>query len=734
MPMTTTPDASVPGRLSRRLLIANRGEIAVRIARTARTMGITPIGVASDPDASSLHARSCSEVVRLPGSTPADTYLRIDLLLDAADRTGADAVHPGFGFLAEDAGFARTVVDAGLTWVGPRPETIAAMGDKLAAKRTMAAAGVPVLPGVELTTEHTDAEVRAAGEEVGYPLLVKATAGGGGKGMRTVRDASTLLDAVAAARREAAGAFGDDRVFLERLVARPRHLEVQILGDTHGQVVHLFERECSIQRRHQKVIEETPAPGITQAVRDALTTAAVEAARTLGYVNAGTVEFVGDETLLARLRAGDGDIDPRAAFAFLEVNTRLQVEHPVTEAVVRIRDEVAGLPRDLDLVRLQLLIAAGAPLLFGQDDVLRDGHAIEARLYAEDPAAGYLPSTGTLHAFAPAPGSGIRWDSGVAAGDEVSPFYDPMLAKVIAHAPTRLEAASRLAAALDETALLGVTTNRDLLASVLRDEAFLAGDTTTALLDERFADGVPGDGPPDNAAVELAAALAALHATTVAHAAGGVLRSIPPGFAPHRTFPVQHAFDVVSHGDGRGAPSSIIEGGQSVPDVTLRLRSGRDGSAEVEVWLGVAAGQLTTGGEITARWIAHVAAAESDRLDVELNGHGLQARILADPDGTLEIMAAGTRVLLRSWPRFPLPTEQSALGAMHAPMPGTVASIAVEAGDRVTAGQPLMTVEAMKMEHHVTAVVDGLVTKVEVQLGAQVTSGQTLVIVEPLAT
>jgi propionyl-CoA carboxylase alpha chain len=435
MPMTTTPDASTPGRLPRRLLIANRGEIAVRIARTARAMGITPIGVASDADADSLHARSCTEVVRLPGNTPADTYLRVDLLLEAAERTGADAVHPGFGFLAEDAGFARATVDAGLTWVGPRPETIAAMGDKLAAKRTMAAAGVPVLPGVELTTEHTDAEVHAAGAEVGFPLLVKATGGGGGKGMRTVQDASTLLDAVAAARREAAGAFSDDRVFLERLVARPRHLEVQILGDTHGQVLHLFERECSIQRRHQKVIEETPAPGVTPAVRDALTAAAVDAARTLGYVNAGTVEFVGDESLLSRLRAGDERVDPREAFAFLEVNTRLQVEHPVTEAVVRIRDEVAGAPRDLDLVRLQLLIAAGAPLLFDQDDVLRDGHAIEARLYAEDPAAEYLPSTGTLHVFAPAPGSGIRWDSGVVAGDEVSPFYDPMLAKVIAHAP-----------------------------------------------------------------------------------------------------------------------------------------------------------------------------------------------------------------------------------------------------------------------------------------------------------
>jgi propionyl-CoA carboxylase alpha chain len=733
MPMITTSDAGVPGRLPRRLLIANRGEIAVRIARTARAMGITPIGVASDPDASSLHARSCSEVVRLPGSTSADTYLRVDRLLEAAERTGADAVHPGFGFLAEDAGFARAVVDAGLTWVGPRPETIEAMGDKLAAKRTMATAGVPVLPGLELTTEHSDAEVRAAGEEVGFPLLVKATAGGGGKGMRTVQDASTLLDAVAAARREAAGAFGDDRVFLERLVARPRHLEVQILGDTHGQVLHLLERECSIQRRHQKVIEETPAPGITSAVRDALTSAAVEAARTLGYVNAGTVEFVGDETLLARLRAGDGDVDPRDAFAFLEVNTRLQVEHPVTEAVVRIRDEVAGVPRDLDLVRLQLLIAAGAPLLFGQDDVLRVGHAIEGRLYAEDPAAGYLPSTGILHVFTQARGAGIRWDSGVAAGDEVSPFYDPMLAKVIAHAPTRIEAASRLAAALDDTGLLGVTTNRDLLASVLRDEAFLRGDTTTAFLDERFPDGTSNDGRATSADIDLAAALAALHVTGHAHLATTVLPTLAPGSTSHGTFPVQHAFDVAGAPEHPGGDGDAIVAGGDIaptPDRTVRLRPRRDGSVEVEVRAGLPAGFLTADGEVTATWTAVVHGVTEDDLDVEVDGHRFRSRILRGPLGLVEIAAAGRRITLVEVPRFPGSRTQDAPGATRSPMPGTVASVAVTVGQEVAAGELLVTVEAMKMEHHVTAAVAGTVVEVHVAEGDAVAAEDVLVRVD----
>jgi propionyl-CoA carboxylase alpha chain len=495
-------------RLPRKVLIANRGEIAVRIARTCRSMGIATVAVHSDVDVDALHVRSCDEAVRLGGATPAESYLRTDALLDAAARTGADAVHPGYGFLSENAGFARAVTDAGLTWIGPTPDAIAAMGDKIEAKRRMASAGVPLVPGVELPD---GADVAAAGEQVGYPLLVKAAAGGGGKGMRAVHDPAHLADAVDAARREAAGAFGDGTVFLERLVASPRHLEVQVVGDTAGTVLHAFERECSIQRRHQKVVEEAPSPSIDDEVRAALCDAAVTAARAIGYVSAGTVEFVADESKLAVRRAG-GDVDPRDCFAFLEVNTRLQVEHPVTEETVRVRDQATGSLDPLDLVRVQLLVAGGHPLPFAQDQLLQTGHAIEARLYAEDPAAGYLPATGTLEAFAPAPGEGVRWDAGIVEGDVVSVHYDPMLAKVIGVGPTREEAAARLARALDHTVLVGTVTNRDLLIDVLRDERFLAADTTTAYLDERYPDDAARRFVPDDEVVDLALVAATIAA------------------------------------------------------------------------------------------------------------------------------------------------------------------------------------------------------------------------------
>jgi propionyl-CoA carboxylase alpha chain len=598
-----------------------------------------------------------------------------------------------------------------LTWVGPRPETIAAMGDKLEAKQRMADAGVPVLPSAELRHDHDDDQLRDAAGYVGYPLMVKAAAGGGGKGMRAVHDPDDLLAAVAAARREAGSAFGDDRVFLERLVARPRHLEVQVLGDTHGQVVHLFERECSIQRRHQKVVEESPAPGITPAIREALTTAATDAARALGYVSAGTVEFVGDEDVLARLRAGE-DLDPRDAFAFLEVNTRLQVEHPVTEEVVRVLDHVTGQLRELDLVRLQLLIAAGAPLLVAQDDVRQDGHAIEARLYAEDPSVGYLPATGTLHAFRPAGGAGVRWDVGVEAGDEVTPHYDPMLAKVVARAPTRVEAAARLATALDTTSLLGVTTNHDLLVAVLRDDAFLAGDTTTAFLAERFGD-TPSSPAPRPADVDRAAVVAALHATAWTHAETAVIPSLPAGFASHATLPVQLHY--------------VADDAER----TVRLLARRDGSMSVEVRVGVPAGFLTDEGEVTNELLATVRAVGPDHLDVELDGLLLHARLDRAPDGVVEVQTGGRRVRLQGQPRFPSTQARAEQGAVAAPMPGTVVGVDVEVGASVTAGQVLVRVEAMKMEHRVVATEDGEVTAVHVEVGAAVAASEALVTIEP---
>ncbi|HEY0638517.1 MAG TPA: biotin carboxylase N-terminal domain-containing protein, partial [Pseudonocardiaceae bacterium] len=431
-----------------RLLVANRGEIARRVFRTCRDLGVGTVAVFADPDAAAPHVAEADRAVRLPGAAAADTYLRADLLVAAARAAGADAVHPGYGFLSENAAFARAVLDAGLTWVGPPPEAIESMGSKIAAKKLMADAGVPVLAGLA-EQDVTEADL---------PVLVKASAGGGGRGMRVVRSLAELPSAVAAARAEAASAFGDPAVFCEPYLETGRHIEVQVLADAHGTVLALGERECSVQRRHQKVVEEAPSPFVTPELRERLADAAVAAARAIGYVGAGTVEFLAD--------AG-------GRFFFLEMNTRLQVEHPVTECVT-----------GLDLVRLQLAVAEGAPL--GDLAPRFDGHAIEVRLYAEDPARDWQPGTGTVHALA-VPGVdaefavparyGLRLDSGVRAGSEVSVHYDPMLAKVIAWAPTRAEAARRLAAALAGARVHGVTTNRDLLVRLLRHPAFLAGDT-----------------------------------------------------------------------------------------------------------------------------------------------------------------------------------------------------------------------------------------------------------------
>jgi propionyl-CoA carboxylase alpha chain len=696
--------------LPRKVLIANRGEIVVRIARTCRDMGIATVAVASDPDAHGLHTRSCDEVVRLPGAAPADTYLRGDLLLEAARRSGADAVHPGFGFLAEDPRFAQAVLDAGLIWIGPAPDAIAEMGDKLAAKDRMAAAGVPLLASAQIGDDIDADSLTMLADGIGLPVIVKAAAGGGGKGMRVVHDRLDLADAVAAARREAQNAFGDARLFLERYVARPRHLEVQVLGDTHGNVVHLFERECSIQRRHQKVVEESPSPAIDgavgdalpdDAVRDALTDAAVAAAREIGYVSAGTVEFVADESLLARRRAGE-EIDPRETFAFLEMNTRLQVEHPVTEEVVRVAGQPDG---RIDLVRWQVLIAAGAPLGFTQEDVTQVGHAIEVRLYAEDPAAGHLPCTGELQVFAP--DLSIRWDVGVAAGEHISPHYDPMVAKAISVANTRPEAAARLAMALGRTAVAGVTTNQDLLRAIVTDDAFLAGETTTDYLDDR------GDlllaGPTEDV-VDLAAACVALHGAVSRHAEGALLPDLPIGFSPTATFDPQ------------------IELLHDEP-LTVRYRQRRDGRWQVAVHRVTDPDALPPLLDDPSARVAEVAPVGPDHLDVEVAGH--RRRVQVAVAGTSRIVAIdGTWVRFDAAPRFPTNDESHQPGASTSPMPGKVTSVLVAVGDEVAVGAPLLTVEAMKMEHRLTAVVAGTVTEIRVTPGSQVDAGEVLVVVD----
>ena len=416
----------------RRILVANRGEIARRVIRTAHRMGLQAVAIHSDPDAGAPFVRDADLAVAIGGRTSAESYLVAEKVLDAARRAGADAIHPGYGFLSENPVFARAVADAGLAWIGPTPESMNAMALKVEAKRLVAAAGVPLVPGAELAADASDADITSAGAAVGLPLLVKASAGGGGKGMRLVREPDELLEAVSAARNEAASAFGDPTVFLERYLERGRHVEVQVFGDTHGSVVHLFERECSIQRRHQKVVEESPSPGATPATLERMYAAAVAAARAIDYVGAGTVEF---------MVAGEGETQE---FFFLEMNTRLQVEHPVTE-------EVTG----LDLVEWQVRVAAGEPLPLAQAQITRSGHAIEVRLYAEDPARGYLPGMGRIVCFEADPAPGIRVESGVQTGSEVSAFYDPMLAKVIAHGPTREVAAATLATSLEGLRVAG---------------------------------------------------------------------------------------------------------------------------------------------------------------------------------------------------------------------------------------------------------------------------------------
>jgi len=482
----------------RRVLIANRGEIAVRIARACRTLGIECVAVASDADLGAPHACAADHMVRIGPAPARESYLNVPALLEAARASGADAVHPGYGFLAENAAFARAVEGAGLVWIGPPPDAIATMGDKLAARKAAAAAGVPLVPGSEVAADDGE-RVAAQAEAIGYPLLVKAAAGGGGKGMRVVGGPGELRGAVQAAAREAEGAFADGRVYLERLLERPRHVEIQVLLDGHGTAVHLGERECSVQRRHQKIVEESPCPVLTPALRARMAEAALAAARAVAYVNAGTVEFL---------------LDASGRFYFLEMHTRLQVEHPVTELVTGI-----------DMVVAQLRIARGEPLGFTQADVRLDGHAIEVRLYAEDPERGFLPSAGPLLAWQAPAGPGIRVDAGVASGTTVPVEYDPLLAKIAAWAPTRESAIARLRTALGETVALGPHTNLAFLAEVLDHPAFRAGDTHTAFIDTYL----PAwkQPVPDLDAAAVAAALAS----------GGSLPPAGAGVAAEPTLP-----------------------------------------------------------------------------------------------------------------------------------------------------------------------------------------------------
>ena len=645
-----------------KLLVANRAEIAGRIFRTCRGMGISTVAVYSDPDRGLPFVRQANEAVPIGGATPAESYLRAEAIIAAARRVGADAVHPGYGFLAENAEFARRCGEADLVFVGPSPETIAAMGSKIEAKRIAQRAGVPVLPTVEV-----DGDTLPAGvvERVGLPLLVKASAGGGGRGMRVVERVEDLAAAVGAARREATSAFGDGTIFLEPYVRGPRHVEIQVFGDAHGKVISLHERECSIQRRHQKIIEESPSPAVGSELRQGMGEAAIALATAIGYTGAGTVEFI---------------LDERGRFFFLEVNTRLQVEHPVTEFIT-----------GLDLVRLQLEAAQGGHL---PDPPPISGHAIEVRLYAEDPRRGWMPQTGRLTHMDQPEGPGLRIDAGYETGSEIGPNYDPMLAKVIAHAPRREEAARRLAAALAGMRIHGPGTNRDLLVRILRHPEFLAGRTDTDFL-ERHDPAELGAPLADAGAARVHAIAAALCGQAGRREAARELRTLPSGW--------------------RNAPSQLQR-------VAFECDAGR---LDVAYRLGAGPSVEVDGEPIDVT----IESLSPNRGDLVLDG--VRRQYLVDRDDHLyHVDSPLGYTRLQQLTRFPATARGETPGSLHAAMPGIVVRILVEVGQRVDEGQELLVVEAMKMEHRILAPRAGTVTEITVSLGDSIAAGTLLAVVE----
>jgi propionyl-CoA carboxylase alpha chain len=660
-----------------RLLVANRGEIARRVFRTCRRSGIGTVAVFSDPDSAAAHVAEADFAVALAGSSPAQTYLNAGAIIAAAGAAGADAVHPGYGFLSEDAGFARQVRSAGLTWIGPPPEAIEAMGSKITSKKLAAAAGVPVLP---------ELDPRAVTE---FPVLIKASAGGGGRGMRVARSADELEPALAAARREAQSAFGDGTVFCERLLAGARHIEVQVLADAHGCVWALTERDCSVQRRYQKVIEETPSPAVGRVLRERLLAAAEAISRTVPYLGAGTAEF---------LVADDG------RFFFLEFNTRLQVEHPVTECI-----------HDVDLVALQLDIACGRAL---PERPAAAGHAIEARLYAEDPADGYRPATGTIVSFgipdidahfavpAGRRSPGLRLDSGVEAGSEVSPYYDAMLAKLTGWAPSRDAAAARLAAALAMARIHGPATNRDLLVAVLREPAFLAGEADTSFLDGYDVAGLtPGAQACSLSALAAAAADAAANRSAARGEPGA---SVAYARSPAVTAALGGWRNVVSQ-----PQRTSYDGPRGRVDVAYLWTRG-----------GIEVADAAAGGPAVVAFAPE---------QVILAADGVRHRFdIARGGGAVWVDSAFGMVRLTPVERLPEPVPATEPGSLIAPMPGHVVRLEAARGDIVTAGQSVLVLEAMKMEHRVVAPAAGLIAELRVTPGTQVAAGDVLAIVTAL--
>ncbi|MBT2482794.1 biotin carboxylase N-terminal domain-containing protein [Streptomyces sp. ISL-94] len=720
------------------VLVANRGEIAVRVIRTLRELGVRSVAVFSDADADARHVREADTAVRIGPAAAAESYLSVERLLDAARRTGAEAVHPGYGFLAENAAFAQACAEAGLAFIGPPASAISLMGDKIRAKETVKAAGVPVVPGSS-GSGLSDAELVAAAEEIGMPVLLKPSAGGGGKGMRLVREAAVLAEEIAAARREARSSFGDDTLLVERWVDRPRHIEIQVLADSFGNVVHLGERECSLQRRHQKVIEEAPSVLLDERTRAAMGAAAVEAARSCGYVGAGTVEFIVPGK------------DP-SSYYFMEMNTRLQVEHPVTELIT-----------GLDLVELQLRVASGEALPFTQDEVRLTGHAIEARVCAEDPARGFLPSGGTVLALSEPSGGAVRTDSGLTAGVPVGSTYDPMLSKVIAYGPDRAAALRILRGALADTVILGVQTNAGFLRRLLAHPDVVSGDLDTGLVERDLPSLLPEGVPP-----EVYATAALLAQASLPHPApspNGGLRPETPvldrrtawegpggsGADPAGPAGAAAWVDPFGAADGwrlGGTPAWTVHHFRLPGQDPITVRT-RPRGTETEVSLGDAAPSAppagTPGrspGEFEARGLgqspgapvrSRIVSRTATRLTVELDGVTHRFAYATSPEGTW-LGRDGDSWHVQA--HDPVAANLSGAGrggaeTLAAPMPGTVTVVKVAVGDKVTAGQSLLVVEAMKMEHVISAPHAGTVTELDVTPGTTVAMDQVLAVVTP---
>ena len=654
------------------ILVANRGEIALRVMKTARSLGYRTIAVYSEADANAPHVKFADDAVCVGPAPVGESYLRADKILDAAKQTGAGAVHPGYGFLSENTEFAGACADAGIVFIGPSADAVDLMGNKAAAKRRMIEAGVPCVPGYE-DKDETDAKLIEAADKIGFPIMAKAAAGGGGRGMRLVHTADELPAALTSARSEALNAFGSDEMILEKAIIRPRHVEVQVFADAHGNAIYLGERDCSVQRRHQKVIEEAPCPVMTPDLRAAMGKAAVDAALSINYLGAGTVEFL---------------LDASGEFYFLEMNTRLQVEHPVTEMIT-----------GLDLVALQISVAQGEPLPLTQDEVQLNGHSMEARLYAEDPAQDFLPMTGHVDLWQPYAGEGVRVDSGIETGGDVSPFYDPMIAKVITWGPDRETATARLKAALDNSRLFGTKTNKGFLSAILGKETFAKGEATTAFIAEEFSD-------EDMKPLVLSETEAMIAAVLQYEDARGRTMAATLGINPElvnfsSTGRLETGYRYVTEGETRDVAVTATEGrydvtcGETNATITIERQDGAEARLRV-------------------------------------NGHVVSVGALITEPGHIHLEHAGRAFALRNEFEFSAAGEEAGGGGrVTAPMHGTLLEISVAVGEAVTKGTRLAVLEAMKMQHSIEAEIDGTVVEVQASAGGQIAADDVILLIEP---